>query len=446
MIGSFVRHRQSLFFIVLIALVIRLVVVAFLYQGQLNPRRDHWPFGYETGRIARAIATGRGFSDPVAVGSGPTAWMTPVYPYLVAGVFKLFGVYSKSSALILLALNSLFSALTCIPVFFMARESFGEKTAIWAGWIWGLFPYAVLLSADMIWETCLTALLMTFLFLITLRLHHSTRLVVWAGYGVLWGAAALTNPAVLSLLPFLGGWACCGLYQRGKRWAWQATVTLLALSIVAMPWFTRNYRTFHQFIPFRDGFWMTMHVGNNGDTSHWAPVENSAPTEAEEGEFLRLGELNYMTAKRQETLDFIRRHPGWFVGVTVRRVIHMWTGFWSFPASGRIEEPFDPDLPFDPLVITLFTTLTALAFVGLWGAFARCNLTAWPYAFVLLFFPLVYYVTTGDLRYRHPIDPEIVVLATYACVSRFTRTGEGRESGAGQSEPRWPKAATPSRR
>src|ERR1700687_234893 len=105
----FVKLKQlksSVLFIVLVALAIRLIVVAFLYQGQLNPRRDHWPFGYETGRIARAIATGRGFSDPVTVGSGPTAWMTPVYPYLVAGVFKIFGVYSKRSALILLSLNS----------------------------------------------------------------------------------------------------------------------------------------------------------------------------------------------------------------------------------------------------------------------------------------------------------------------------------------------------
>ena len=74
------RFRGSLLLMVLVALALRLVVVAFEYQGQLNPRRDHWPFGYETGRIARAISTGRGFSDPATVGGGPTAWMTPLYP------------------------------------------------------------------------------------------------------------------------------------------------------------------------------------------------------------------------------------------------------------------------------------------------------------------------------------------------------------------------------
>jgi len=74
------RFRGSLLLMVLVALALRLVVVAFEYQGQLNPRRDHWPFGYETGGIARAISTGRGFSDPATVGGGPTAWMTPLYP------------------------------------------------------------------------------------------------------------------------------------------------------------------------------------------------------------------------------------------------------------------------------------------------------------------------------------------------------------------------------
>jgi 4-amino-4-deoxy-L-arabinose transferase-like glycosyltransferase len=411
------RLQASPLAMVLVALVLRLVAVAFLYHGQLNPRRDHWPFGYETGRIARAIDSGRGFSDPINVGGGPTAWMTPLYPYLVAGVFKFAGIYSEASAVIVLSLNALFSALTCLPVFLMARISFGQKTAVWAGWAWAVFPYAILLSADMIWETCLTTLLLSLLFFFALRLENSTRLAAWAGFGFLWGIAALTNPAVLSVLPFLLGWVCYRLHRRGHPWRVQAIVAAMALLVVVTPWFARNYRAFHQFIPFRDGFWMTMHVGNNGDTSHWAPVESASPTGAEEAEFTRLGELNYMAAKRRETIDFIRSHPGLFAWLTLRRILHTWTGFWSLPPGGKFEESFDPDLPFDPAVIALFTALTVLAVAGLWRAFAQNAEAAWPFAFVLLAFPLLFYVTTGDLRYRHPIDPEIIVLAMFACVS-----------------------------
>jgi hypothetical protein len=102
---------------VLVALAIRLVVMVFLLPEQLDPQRDHWHFGYEAGRIARTIVQGRGFSSPLFEDTGPTAWMTPVYPYLVAGVFKLFGIYTKASAIVLLSLNALMSALICILVF-----------------------------------------------------------------------------------------------------------------------------------------------------------------------------------------------------------------------------------------------------------------------------------------------------------------------------------------
>ncbi len=57
--------RSSLIWMVLAALAIRLVVMVFLLPEQLDPSRDHWHFGYETGRIARSIVEGRGFSSPL---------------------------------------------------------------------------------------------------------------------------------------------------------------------------------------------------------------------------------------------------------------------------------------------------------------------------------------------------------------------------------------------
>ena len=118
--------KRKLLLIVLIALAVRLVVMAFLYQEQLDPARDHWKFGYETGRIARSLVEGKGFANPLFSDTGPTAWMTPVYPAIAAGVFKVFGIYTKASALVMLSFNGLTSALTAIPIFLFSRRSFGE--------------------------------------------------------------------------------------------------------------------------------------------------------------------------------------------------------------------------------------------------------------------------------------------------------------------------------
>jgi 4-amino-4-deoxy-L-arabinose transferase-like glycosyltransferase len=402
---------RSLPFIVLVAFAVRLIVVAVVYPDQLDPRRDHWPFGYETGRIARSIASEEGFANPLFEKTGPTAWMTPLYPYLVAAVFKTTGIYTKSSALILLALNSLFSALTCIPVFLMARESFGEKTAVWSGWAWAFFPYAIYLSVDWIWETCLTTLLLSLLFLISLRIEHSTKLTAWTGFGFLWGVTALSNPAVLSLLPFLVGWACYRLQKRRQQWGLQATAAVMALVLVVTPWFVRNYRTFHQFIPFRQQIWLAMHVGNNGDSSHWDPGGAHPSTSGkEEQEYNRLGELNYMGEKRREAIEFIRSHPGWYAWVTFRRFVFTWTGFWSFSREYLTSEPTDPGN------IVMSVILLVLMLAGLRRAVRERNATTFLYGSSLIVFPFVYYVSFTQMPYRHPIDPLIVILAAYGAI------------------------------
>ena len=102
------RIFQSPWAMVAAALALRLVAMGFTYKMQLDPSQDHWAFGWETGKVARSIATGRGFSSPYTEPTGPTALIPPVYTYLVAGVFKLFGIYTASSALVLLTLNNLF--------------------------------------------------------------------------------------------------------------------------------------------------------------------------------------------------------------------------------------------------------------------------------------------------------------------------------------------------
>ena len=108
--------RHSLLFIFLLALLLRLAVITVGHTYRITPRRDHFQFGWEMGRIARSIALGQGFSSPTDLPSGPSAWAPPVYPYLLAGIFKLFGIYSSGSGWVILAFNSLFSALTCISL------------------------------------------------------------------------------------------------------------------------------------------------------------------------------------------------------------------------------------------------------------------------------------------------------------------------------------------
>ena len=415
--GGYQTYWRRMALPVLVALALRLVVVSFTYTDHLNPRRDHWPFGYEAGRIARAVTTGRGFSDPFFAETGPSAIMGPVYPYLLAGVFKVFGVYTKASALAILSLGSLFSALTCVPIFLLARESFGERVGSWAPWAWAFFPYAIFFAAEKIWDTCLTTLFVSLLFVAALYLGRTARLAAWIGFGFLWGVAALTSPSALSLLPFLVGWACYRLHQRGQKWSRAATAAGLALVLTLLPWGMRNYLTFHKVIPVRDNFWQLVWECNHGDTALYPVVPgNPSTSEAEAGQFNRLGEIGYMAEKRREAKAFMAAHPSWVVLVTLRRVAFTWTGAWSLP-HWPPRGDFDPDQPFDPANVIFYTLLSVSAFIGVWRAFREHVDTRWLYVFALACFPSVYYVTLPHADHRHPIDPEIVILAVYALVA-----------------------------
>jgi 4-amino-4-deoxy-L-arabinose transferase-like glycosyltransferase len=400
---------------VLTALALRLVVVAFVYQDFLVPGRDHWEFGYELGKIASSISSGHGFSNPYWIETGPTAMITPIYPYLLGAIFSVFGAYTKAAALTVLGFNCLVSALTCIPIFFLAQNSFGRRTALGACWAWAFFPYAIYFSASSMWYHSLVALLLTALLLTASYLETRTRLWMWAAFGALWGLTALTTPVVLAVLPFTVGWVCYRLHGNGKSWKLPAATAALALFITIAPWAARNYQVFHRPVFLKDNFWMEVCIGNLGNAQHWwNDAAHPAGNKVELAAFQQLGELGYMARERRQALAFIANNPGIFLWRSVRRFIYMWTGFWSLNREYLREEPLD-------LWNTFFCTIfTALAMTGLFKALKNRRQAAMPYALVLLSFPLVYYFTHSEISYRLPIEPALVIFAAFAIASRRT--------------------------
>ena len=403
---------------VLVALALRLVVMGFFYNDRLDPARDHWTFGWETARVARSIATGQGFSSPYPEPTGPTALIPPAYTYLVAGVFKLFGIYTPASALVMLALNNLFSSLTCLPIFFIARRVFGLSTAVRAGWIWAFFPYAVALANATVWETTLTTLLFSLLVLATLRLERRTSWSAWLGYGALWALAAHTNPAVLSTLPFLGAWVWFRHWRRGENCTGVAVAASLVFLLAIAPWIWRCSLVYGRFVAFRGSIGLEILVGNSDDTSGPSnfgvlPGNNSAEME----KVKRLGEPAYMAEKQREAREIIARRPLRFAGLTLRRALYTWTGVWDFPPGWRLDDSGLPNA-------VIYSLVSLLALLGLYRAIRDRRDGVLPLVIPLVFLPIAYYLTHSEVRYRHPIDPIVVIFMAYGVMAL-----RGRKSG-----------------
>jgi hypothetical protein len=371
------------------------------------------PFQQETGNIAYALAQGKGFSEVFRTDTGSTAWLAPVYPLLAAAMFKLFGVFTARAFFACVALNILFSSAACVPIFYAGKRIWGVGAASGAAWLWAFFPNAVMMPFEWIWDTSLSALLAALLLWATMALAESEGFRDWCGYGLLWGFAVMTNPALGVLLPFLLGWAgwqACR-YGEGRRFAWKRVA--LAAGIAALccvPWTIRNYAAFHRLIPLRSNLPFELWLGNNDIFDEHAQNGRKSITRAEEARtYTRLGETAYMQEKWQLATAFMRSHPGLELRLTGKRFVEFWMGTESPLKNFRAT---DSSLIKGILLTSFLTAISALC--GIIALSQRQAAKALPFAVFPLIFPCLYYVTHADLRYRHPIDPVVCLLAALA--------------------------------
>jgi 4-amino-4-deoxy-L-arabinose transferase-like glycosyltransferase len=408
----------SVGFIVVMAFLARMAFVYYFFAASRQTVRENLPFGYEAGGIAAAIAQGRGFSSPLRlVQTGPTVWFTPIYPYLLAGIFKLFGVYSYTSSLVIRGLDNAFSAFTTWPLYAMAARAFGKRVGTAAAWIWVVFPMSLFFSTVWVWDTALSALMLALLVAATIELRGSERLGSWVGYGALWAVGAMVNPGVVSILPPLALWA---LWPLRRRFAIAGKLVLASSLIFAAgitPWTIRNYGVFHKFIPFRSNFGLELWLGNNPAVPDaWSPWLHPDDDPAEAAKYSRMTEIPYMQEKQQEALRFIRTHPMDTLNFTMHRFANNWLGLDQSPAE--IWNHVSVQVKFVVIGNCLFPLL---ALMGALFAYREHNETALPLALVMLFFPLVFYVTHASTRYRHPMDSIMLIFAVYGLAYPLSR-------------------------
>jgi 4-amino-4-deoxy-L-arabinose transferase-like glycosyltransferase len=407
--------RHSIWFIVLVAFALRVAVITIGHTYRITPRRDHFQFGWEMGRLARSIAQGRGFSSPTDLDSGPSAWTAPVYPYILAGVFKFFGIYTPLSAWVILTFNSIWAALTCWSLYRIADRIFGPWVARGTAWTWAVFPYLIYWPVRVVWEASFTTFLLTLAIWLAIRMAEGTQRRDWILFGLLWGLIALTNTAVVILLPFFLGW----LILSGRRKSALAetdagrsglvagaAVSVFVLALCVTPWTIRNYSVFCRFIFIRDNLPLEMHEANNNASSGlWTRNEHPGNDPASMRRFQQLGEIRFMDEKKQVVKEFIREHPREFLLFTLERVWY----FWAAPPQAKIVAGYD-------LWVARhvgFVLAALFAFAGLILTFVRKNPYRWLLAPFLIIYPLPYYLVNPFPRYKHPIEPVMLMLIVY---------------------------------
>ncbi|WP_145194700.1 hypothetical protein [Planctomycetes bacterium Poly30] len=419
--------------ITLVALVIRTGMIELVGDAtnfrvaEKNPRPLIWEWGYEQGAISQSLADGDGFRDPFLKESGPTAWAAPLYPMLVATLLRITDGPSWSTAVALALIQALSAALTCVFLFRLGRVLHSEALGLLAAAAWALHPMAAYLPVALVWDSTFVALGITW-FLANLAESVCERGLepisarTGAGLGLRFGLVLLVNPAPLALVPMIA--AFVALRQTSMDCVRRALPALggfaLAAAAITAPWTVRNALVLGS-PNIRTNLGVEFMVGNNDDATgpfngHLHPAYNAD----EFARYVELGEVAYSAECRDRAMDWARRNPARFAGLTLERFQRFWIG--PDPRA-KVYLGMGNEQKRDWQGWIKYASHALAGVLGILGCLlwkSPVRGSAWIPRGTLLLFPAVYYLTHVFERYRFPIEP-IVTLAAAALVLRIMR-------------------------
>ena len=384
--------RTALLLCLLIALAVRLLA----YYPFLGLTETHGDETYYV-LVARSIAAGDGH---------PGSFRPPLYPFFIAGVFRLWGDD-------LVALRFAQIAVALIPVGVvttLAGRRFGTRAGFVSGLTCALVP-SLAHYGHFLWSESLATALLLLVFLALDR--HLLTGARWGALvvGVLLGITALVREQYAPFTVIVALWLAWNTRSNWKRAATESVLVLVGAAAVILPWTVRNHALHGELVLI--------------STCRWAPTAwgNLLPDEGDEksgAERLRpykqaargLGELEAESYWRGVALEAIAAEQPWWVFKKLR---------WNVPklfslrsqVARFLRNGWLPDVDrtvANALVVTDvagYLVTMALGLVSLWlvpgGRFKWLLLAA------ILSTIAVYVASLATARFLVPLMPLIVL-------------------------------------
>jgi hypothetical protein len=385
--------------------------------------RLYWPDEIAFDNIAVGILNGEGYqADPFRA--------NPVLPFFLAILYKLFG-YSYTEPRII---QSLIGAFTACIIFALSYKVFNRRVAFLAGLGVALYP-SLIYTSGVFYVSSLETFFITlsiYLLYSASQQEHSRSFMLLLLSGIAMGLATLCRAVSLALFPFavffiLLSYRGCAL----RRLAYVVTL-LVVSSMLVLPWTLRNYGIYGRVLLVSTGSGDFLWKGNNelarGDTldRYLEPGEGdvwlSRLIELEPShrsalihkyDFVRrdleaLDEIERDRYLQKLAVGFIAERPDQFLDLFVRKVRTLYTAFTEVRPEneGLIKKNARVAFSF------IFYPLLLLALLGI-----LATLKDWRKC-VVLYLPIVsltfaYSLLTAAARFRIPLEPFIIVFASY---------------------------------
>ena len=274
--------------------------------------------------IALNLLSGEGFvSRENWFGFDVHSWRAPAHPFLLAAIYYVFG-FGHTAPLIV---QAVIGAVTTTVVYDLGRH-LHPSSAFGAGMLAAL--YGPLIRATSTLATEPLFILLTVAAVHQLTLCRSTRRF-WPHTvlcGALIGAAALTRPVGLVLLPVqVAIWYWRDRRASSRRLGWLHRSLWLSLGIVLViaPWTVRNYSVHDTLVPIstHGGF---IFARSNAAVPDWKKKEVAWRIDREMFVSIPSEKARDRHWTRQG-FDYIRNNPGHYVQLAGERLLRFWYFF-----------------------------------------------------------------------------------------------------------------------
>jgi hypothetical protein len=367
--------RRILAVLLLVGLVLRLTALVIMPAQDLTDAGAY-------------VAMGKEFLEN---GRSTDTHFMPLYPLLTALTGGAAGV-----KLLDVAVSTILIAL----VHALTRTLVQDRiAALVAAGIAAVYPHFIFYSVVGLSETTYMALLIAAF----LSLYHRR---------VGWGCALLVlsileRPVLDMLAPVLVVLFARYVHRLPWRQAGRDLAKYAVLYCLMMaPWWAHNYVQYDQFVRLNLADGIILYSGNNPMNTSGGGVAYGEPDDDMDlGRFSTIEDpVLRNDAMKAEAFAFIRENPGTFLRLAVIK----FTRFWRpWPYSSRYQRP-------EIVALSLFSVgpVMVLAAIGALRASPRLL----PVFVLMGYLTLVHMATIASVRYRLPLEPFLIVLATIPLV------------------------------
>ena len=267
----------------------------------------------------------------------------PLYPYLLAGLYAIFG----ADMLIPRLFQLLISAGLTYLIYRTGERVFGTTAGMISALIWAFYGPEIFFAGEL-FETSLAAAMLFGLFLIwDIAVSKGT---IWNFIiaGAVLGLSALMKPNALILLPLLAGYFL--LKRKKLNLCWKNLVYFISVCLIVIaPVTIRNYIEGEEFVPIAAYGGLNIFIGNNVDSDgvsavmpEWIEVESDhkwgrahhataltalSVRKASELAGKQLTPAQSSRYWRNQALKFVLNRPAKFISLNLKKIVLFFNGF-----------------------------------------------------------------------------------------------------------------------